>query len=74
MPSMEKQGAGVRRWPVRVAAINAAVPLLVLPAPEWLARAAWTAVLAALAAFVLLAAVTVLRGRARGASRNTGVR
>ncbi|MFB4306771.1 multicopper oxidase domain-containing protein [Actinomadura sp. GTD37] len=50
-----------RAWPVRVAAINLAVPLLVLPVPAWADRAGWIAVLAALAAFVLLAVATILR-------------
>ncbi|NKZ02889.1 multicopper oxidase domain-containing protein [Actinomadura latina] len=50
-----------RVWPVRVAAINLAVPLLVLPVPEWASRAAWIVVLAALAAFILLAVATILR-------------
>ncbi|MFA1538285.1 multicopper oxidase domain-containing protein [Actinomadura monticuli] len=50
-----------RVWVVRVAAVNLAVPLLVLPVPEWASRAAWIAVLAALAAFVLLAVATILR-------------
>jgi nitrite reductase (NO-forming) len=50
-----------RVWPVRVAAINVAVPLLVLPVPEWASRAAWIVVLAALAAFILLAVATILR-------------
>ena len=52
-----------RVWPVRVAAINAAVPLLVLPVPEWANRVGWGLVLAALAAFVLLAVATILRSR-----------
>ncbi|MFA1548384.1 multicopper oxidase domain-containing protein [Actinomadura chokoriensis] len=50
-----------RVWPVRVAAINVAVPLLVLPAPGWASRAGWIVVLAALAAFILLAVATILR-------------
>ncbi|SFP24871.1 nitrite reductase (NO-forming) [Actinomadura madurae] len=50
-----------RAWKLRTAAINLAVPLLAAPVPWWLNRAAWTIVLAALAAFVLLAAATILR-------------
>ncbi|WP_396452378.1 cupredoxin domain-containing protein, partial [Actinomadura sp.] len=50
-----------RVWAARVVAINAAVPLLVLPVPEWADRAGWIVVLAALAAFVLLAVATILR-------------
>ncbi|WP_149262665.1 multicopper oxidase domain-containing protein [Actinomadura sp. K4S16] len=50
-----------RAWPVRVAVVNAAVPLLVLPVPAWTVRAAWAAVVAALAAFVVPAAASVLR-------------
>ncbi|SNT43321.1 nitrite reductase (NO-forming) [Actinomadura meyerae] len=50
-----------RFWIVRVAAINLAVPLLVLPVPGWAERAGWILVLAALAAFVLLAVATILR-------------
>lgn len=50
-----------RVWPVRVVAVNAAVPLLVLPVPEWANRTGWGIILAALAAFVLLAVATILR-------------
>ncbi|TDD85895.1 nitrite reductase [Actinomadura darangshiensis] len=62
-PAALKANAAVieRVWPVRVAAINVAVPLLVLPVPEWASRTAWIVVLAALAAFVLLAVATILR-------------
>ncbi|GAA1864985.1 multicopper oxidase domain-containing protein [Actinomadura bangladeshensis] len=50
-----------RFWVVRAALINAAVPLLVLPVPEWASRAAWIVVLAALASFIVLAVATILR-------------
>jgi nitrite reductase (NO-forming) len=52
-----------RGWAVRLCAAGVAVPLLVLPAPPWLTRAAWTLVLAALASFVVAAAVAVARSR-----------
>jgi nitrite reductase (NO-forming) len=52
-----------RGWIVRLAAVNVAVPLTALPVPGWVSRAAWAALLAALAAFVLLAAGAVARAR-----------
>ncbi|MFG1851751.1 multicopper oxidase domain-containing protein [Actinomadura geliboluensis] len=62
-PAALKANAGLieRFWIVRVAAINVAVPLLVLPVPAWANRGGWIVVLAALAAFVLLAVATILR-------------
>ncbi|HEY8482529.1 MAG TPA: multicopper oxidase domain-containing protein, partial [Spirillospora sp.] len=50
-----------RSWPPRLVVVNVAVPLLVLPVPEWLRRAAWIGVVLALAAFVVLATAAVLR-------------
>ncbi|TDC69574.1 nitrite reductase [Actinomadura sp. GC306] len=62
-PAALKANAAVieRLWLPRVAAVNAAVPLLVLPVPGWLTRAAWIAAIAALGSFVVLAAATVVR-------------
>lgn len=62
-PAALKANAAVieRLWIPRVVAVNAAVPLLVLPVPEWAAQAAWGVAIAALGAFVLLAAATVVR-------------
>ncbi|QKW38335.1 multicopper oxidase domain-containing protein [Actinomadura sp. NAK00032] len=62
-PAALKSNAALieRFWIARVAAINVAVPLLVLPVPGWANRAGWLTVLAALAAFVLLAVATILR-------------
>ncbi|GLZ15736.1 multicopper oxidase [Actinomadura sp. NBRC 104425] len=48
-------------WKTRLILANAALPLTVLPVPTWLSRAAWGVLLAALAAFVVLAAVAVAR-------------
>ncbi|XRQ12100.1 multicopper oxidase domain-containing protein [Actinomadura welshii] len=62
-PAALKANAAVieRAWLPRLIAVNAAVPLLVLPVPGWLTRAAWIAAIAALGAFVVLAAATVTR-------------
>ena len=62
-PAALKANAAVleRLWAPRVAAVNAAVPLLVLPVPGWASRAGWIVAVAALGSFVVLAAATVLR-------------
>jgi nitrite reductase (NO-forming) len=66
-PAALKRNAALlnRGWTIRLAAVNVAVPLLVLPVPAWLSRIAWIVLLAALAAFVLLAAGTVAGFRGR---------
>ncbi|TDQ53141.1 multicopper oxidase domain-containing protein [Actinorugispora endophytica] len=50
-------------WTVRLAAVNAAVPLVALPVPTWLAHTAWAVLLAELAVFVALASTAVLNAR-----------
>ncbi|MEU8799587.1 multicopper oxidase domain-containing protein [Spirillospora sp. NPDC048819] len=64
-PAAFKANAAVieRVWIPRVIAVNVAVPLLVLPVPAWLTRAAWIVAIAALGAFVLLAVATIARSR-----------
>ncbi|WP_182906451.1 multicopper oxidase domain-containing protein [Microbispora sp. H13382] len=65
-PAALKRNAALleRGWIIRLAVVNVAVPLIALPVPGRVSLIAWGFVVAALAAFVLLAAVTV--GRARG--------
>ncbi|MDA8368681.1 MAG: multicopper oxidase domain-containing protein [Nocardiopsaceae bacterium] len=52
-------------WKTRTAAVNAALPLIALPVPTWAQQAAWAVLLTALAAFVVLAPVAILRSRGR---------
>ncbi|WP_219510744.1 multicopper oxidase domain-containing protein [Nonomuraea ceibae] len=52
-----------RGWKARLAALNLGVPLLALPVPEPLRLLGWTLVLAAVAAFVLLAVLALVRSR-----------
>ncbi|GLW66247.1 hypothetical protein Arub01_44910 [Actinomadura rubrobrunea] len=48
-------------WKTRLAAVNLAAPLVALPVPPWLQRAAWAVLAAALAVFVVLAAGAIGR-------------
>ncbi|MGV9776987.1 multicopper oxidase domain-containing protein [Streptosporangium sp. NPDC003464] len=50
-----------RGWTVRLAALNAGVPLLALPVPRPLALLGWALVLASAAAFVVLAVAALAR-------------
>ncbi|MEV4223349.1 multicopper oxidase domain-containing protein [Nonomuraea sp. NPDC049725] len=52
-----------RAWKARLAALNLGVPLLALPVPEPLRLLGWALVLAAVAAFVLLAVLALVRSR-----------
>ncbi|HEX6470889.1 MAG TPA: multicopper oxidase domain-containing protein [Streptosporangiaceae bacterium] len=70
-PAALKRNAALleRGWIVRLVAVNVAVPLTGLPVPGWLSRTAWAVLLAALAAFVLLAAGALARARIPRAGR-----
>ncbi|GII05718.1 multicopper oxidase domain-containing protein [Planobispora takensis] len=67
-PARFKQNAALleRGWPVRLAALNAGVPLLALPVPEPLTLLGWALVLASVAAFVVLAVAALVRSAAQG--------
>ncbi len=66
-PAALKRNAGLleRGWIPRLAVMNVAVPLVVVPGPSWLHLAAWTGLFAAFAAFVPLAGLAVARSRNR---------
>ncbi|MER7208975.1 multicopper oxidase domain-containing protein [Streptosporangium sp. NPDC000239] len=62
-PARFKENAALleRGWVVRLAAFNLGTPLLALPVPRPLAVLGWALVLASGSAFVVLAALTLLR-------------
>ncbi len=62
--ALKRNGALLERaWVVRLAAVNAGLVITALPVPGPVRTAAWGVVVAALAAFVLLAVVAVARSR-----------
>jgi Putative multicopper oxidases len=62
--ALKRNGALLDRlWRVRLAAVNAGLAVAACPVPGPVRALAWGAVVAALAAFVLLAAVAVARSR-----------
>ncbi len=73
-PAALKRNAALleRGWIIRLIMVNIAVPLVVLPVPARVSQVAWALVLAALGAFVLLAAVTVFRARGPRVSPSIG--
>ncbi|MFI7423792.1 multicopper oxidase domain-containing protein [Nonomuraea sp. NPDC049684] len=73
-PARFKENAALleRGWPARLAALNAGVPLLVLPVPRPVALLGWALVLAAALAFVALAATALTRPRPPAASSAAG--
>ncbi|MFF4985700.1 multicopper oxidase domain-containing protein [Streptosporangium saharense] len=74
-PARFKENAATleRGWTVRLAAFNLGAPLLALPVPRPLTLLGWALVLASGAAFVVLAAVTLLRAATPGARRPSPV-
>ncbi len=65
-PARFKENAALleRGWPVRLAALNVGVPLLVLPVPPPVMLLGWALVLGSAAAFVVLAVTALTRARA----------
>ncbi|MFC4062635.1 multicopper oxidase domain-containing protein [Planomonospora corallina] len=65
-PAAFKRNAALleRGWPVRLAALNAGVPLLALPVPDALTLLGWALVLASAVAFVVLAVTALVRSAA----------
>ncbi|MGW7484336.1 multicopper oxidase domain-containing protein [Nonomuraea muscovyensis] len=73
-PARFKENAALleRGWPVRLAALNLGVPLLVLPVPQPVTSLGWALVLGSALAFVALAVTALLRSRpAHGRSSDT---
>ncbi len=65
-PARFKENAALleRGWTARLAALNLGVPLLALPVPTPLGLLGWALVLAAGAAFIMLAVIALTRARA----------
>lgn len=75
-PARFKENAALleRGWPVRLAALNAGVPLLALPVPRPLALLGWALVLGSATAFVVLAVIALFRAKAAEGGPGDGTR